>query len=63
MVCYQANIKRNVHDQNFDWGGKDGEWGGGNSERFLKWVGGGHKRLFIGGGGTEGTTTLAHLKF
>ena len=41
-ICYQANFKRNVYDQNFYWGGgsRDGEWGGGNSERCLKWGGG-----------------------
>ena len=34
---------------------------GGNSERCLKWGGGGHKKLFVGRGGTEGTTTPAPL--
>ena len=35
---------------------------GGNSERCLKWGGGGwrgHKELLVGGGGTEGDTTPA----
>ena len=58
-ICYQANFKRNVHDQNF-YDGKgvvDGK-----SERCLKWGGGygGHEKLFVGRrGGTEGATTPA----
>ena len=40
-------------------------WRGGNSEICLKWGGGGwgHKKLFVGGGYTEGGTTPAPLKF
>ena len=31
-----------MHDQKFYLGGRGGGWGGGSSERCLKWIAGGH---------------------
>ena len=56
-----GQFKRNVYDQNFYWGGgvEWPEWEGvtvKNASSGVVGVGG-HKKLFIGGEGTEGATT------